>query len=97
MMNKKELGTLIAKTMRLTNTEGEDMVDTVFDAIATVMANGEDVSIYGFGQFLVKKKAERMGRNPQTGEDIVIPAKLVPKFKPSKTLKDAVANGVVTE
>ena len=54
------------------------------------LANGEKVQLIGFGNFEVRERAARKGRNPQTGEEIEIPASKVPAFKPGKALKDAV-------
>lgn len=60
--------------------------------ISAALAEGDKVQLVGFGAFEVKKRAERIGRNPKTKESIKIPASQVPVFKAGKALKDAVAN-----
>jgi DNA-binding protein HU-beta len=65
-------------------------VDTLFDTIIKTMSKGEDVVISGFGTFKVYKRAERIGRNPATGEQIKIAAAIKPKFRAGKLLKEAV-------
>jgi len=65
-------------------------VDAVFDAITKTMSKGEEVAIPGFGVFRVSKRAAREGINPRTGEKIQIAAKIAPKFRAAKALKEAV-------
>jgi Bacterial nucleoid DNA-binding protein len=66
-------------------------VDSVMDTISELLANGQSVRVQGFGVFNLAERAEREGRNPQTGESIVIPEKTVVRFRPSQAMKDAVA------
>lgn len=66
-------------------------VDSVFDTILDALKNGDKIQLIGFGNFEVRERSARKGRNPQTGEEIEIPASKVPAFKPGKALKDAVA------
>ena len=73
-----------------TKKQAEDAVDTVFDTITTSLAKGEEVAISGFGSFLAKRRAARMGVNPRTGEKIQIAATVTPKFRAGKALKMAV-------
>ena len=73
-----------------TKKSAEDAVDTVFDMITATLAKGEEVAISGFGSFLVKRRAARMGVNPRTGEKIQIGATVTPKFRAGKALKMAV-------
>ena len=68
------------------------MVELVFDTLKDVLQNGEKVKISGFGNFVVRSKNERIGRNPQTGEQIKISARHVLTFRPSQVLK-AMLNG----
>ncbi len=68
----------------------EDAVETVFETIMKSLAKGEEVSITGFGVFLTKKRAARMGVNPRTGEKVHIGATTTPKFRAGKSLKEAV-------
>ena len=73
-----------------TKKQAEDAVDTMFDMITATLGKGEEVAISGFGSFLVKRRAARMGVNPRTGEKIQIGATVTPKFRAGKALKMAV-------
>ena len=88
-MNKADL---IREVEKFTNTKKEaaGAVDAVFTAITKALKKGVDVTIVGFGTFKVAKRAARTGRNPQTGKEIKIKAKKVPKFTAGKALKDTV-------
>ena len=66
----------------------EKAVDIIFDEITTTLAKGGRVELRGFGEFSVRKRAERMGRNPRTGEKVSVPEKSVPFFKAGKGLKE---------
>ena len=90
MANKQDLIAKVAETAELSKKQAALVVATVFDTIAESLANGEKVQLIGFGGFEVRERAERKGRNPQTGAEIVIPASKVPAFKAGKALKDAV-------
>jgi DNA-binding protein HU-beta len=70
--------------------EAEAVVDSVFEAIAKALKEGDRVNLAGFGTFTVIDKPSRKGRHPKTGEEIDITAKKVPKFSPGKGLKDVV-------
>ncbi len=91
-MNKKDLVGKIAQEADVTKVVATKCVDSALNAIQDAMASGEAVQLLGFGTFQPVKKAARTGRNPQTGKTLEIPAKTVPKFKPGKTLKEAVAD-----
>jgi integration host factor subunit alpha len=67
--------------------EAAEIVEAVFDVMKEVLADGAKIKISGFGNFVVREKAERVGRNPQTGEPIPISARRVLTFKPSQVLK----------
>jgi len=67
--------------------EAAELVETVFDSIKNTLERGEKVKISGFGNFVVRRKRERPGRNPQTGQEITITARRVLTFKPSQMLK----------
>jgi integration host factor subunit alpha len=69
--------------------EAADLVDLVFDTMKVVLETGEKIKISGFGNFVVREKKPRPGRNPQTGEEITIEARRVLTFKPSNVLKVA--------
>ena len=90
MANKQDLIAKVAETAELSKKQAALVVSTVFDTIAESLANGEKVQLIGFGSFEVRERAERKGRNPQTGEELVIPATKVPAFKAGKALKDVV-------
>jgi integration host factor subunit alpha len=72
--------------------EASELVEMVFNSLKSTLQNGEKVKISGFGNFLVRGKSERVGRNPQTGEQIKISARRVLTFRPSQVLK-AMLNG----
>ncbi|MBI5875018.1 MAG: integration host factor subunit alpha [Deltaproteobacteria bacterium] len=67
-----------------------DVVELVFETIKNTAESGENVKISGFGNFMVRQKRARRGRNPQTGKDLTITARKVLTFKPSQILRDAV-------
>jgi len=89
-MNKTELIAKVAELSELSKKDAAKAVEAVFDAISDALKNGEKVQLVGFGNFEVKERAARKGRNPQTGEEIDIPASKVPSFKPGKALKDVI-------
>lgn len=72
--------------------EAAEIVESVFGQIKDTLERGEKIKISGFGNFIVREKKARIGRNPQTGEEITISARRVLTFKPSQVLKD-VLNG----
>ena len=90
-MNKAELINAVAEKAALSKKDTETAVNAVIDVIAAALAEGDKVQLVGFGAFEVKARAERIGRNPKTKEQISIPASKVPVFKAGKALKDAVA------
>jgi len=69
--------------------EAAEIVETVFDTIKHTLEKGEKIKISGFGNFVVREKNSRIGRNPQTGEEITISARRVLTFKPSQVLKNS--------
>ncbi len=89
-MNKTELVEAVAQSSNLSKADAQRAVDAVIDSITEALAKGEQVSVVGFGTFLVRERAARTGRNPQTGATIEIAASKVPAFKAGKALKDAV-------
>ena len=89
-MNKGDLINEVAKVV-CTKKEAQAAVECVFDSITKTLKKKEQVAIAGFGAFKVSKRKARTGRNPQTGAEIKIAAKSVPKFTAGKVLKDAVA------
>ncbi|MDN4608743.1 HU family DNA-binding protein [Sporosarcina thermotolerans] len=89
-MNKTELINSVAEAAELTKKDATKAVEAVFDTIQSALANGDKVQLIGFGNFEVRERAARKGRNPQSGEEIEIAASKVPAFKAGKALKDAV-------
>lgn len=90
LMNKTELIAKVAEATELTKKDSTKAVDAIFEAIAGALQNGEKVSLIGFGNFEVRERAARKGRNPQTGEEIEIASAKLPAFKPGKELKEIV-------
>ena len=88
-MNKADLVNEIAKVVS-TKKEAQAAVDCIFSTITQSLKNEDTLTVVGFGTFKVDRRKARKGRNPQTGEEIDIKAKNVPKFVPGKALKDAV-------
>lgn len=89
-MNKTELVEKVAESTGKTKKEAGLVVETVLQTISEALQNGEKVTLIGFGNFEVRERAARTGRNPQTGEEIQIEASKVPSFKPGKQLKELV-------
>lgn len=89
-MNKIGVVEAVNAKMGGTKKSAEDAVDAVFDTITQALAKGDEVSISGFGVFVVKQRNARMGVNPRTGAKIQVPATKTPKFRSGKSLKDAV-------
>jgi nucleoid DNA-binding protein len=88
-MNKGDLVNEVAKVVS-TKKEAQAAVDCVFDSITKALKKKDAVTLVGFGTFKVSKRSARKGRNPQTGEEIKIKAKNVPKFVAGKALKDSI-------
>ncbi len=90
-MNKQELINEIAKKANLTKKDASAALDATIDAIKASLKKGSEVRLVGFGTFTIKKKKPRKGRNPRTGEELKIPARKVPAFRPASELKKLVA------
>lgn len=89
-MNKEQLVEKVAAKTGLTKKDAMDAVNTTLDTVTGSLKKGEKVTLVGFGTFLVRRRAARDGRNPQTGARIRIPAKKVPAFTAGKELKSAI-------
>lgn len=89
-MNKADLISAVAEKSGVTKKDATAVLAAIIDTVETTLKSEESVQIMGFGTFETRKRAARKGRNPQTGEEIEIPASKVPAFKPGKALKDAV-------
>lgn len=89
-MNKAELIDAIAEGAALSKADAARALDATVAAVTQALKNGDTVSVVGFGSFVVRSRAARVGRNPKTREEIQIPASNNPTFKAGKALKDAV-------
>jgi DNA-binding protein HU-beta len=89
-VNKSELIDAIAESADISKAAAGRALDATVNAVTATLKSGEIVTLVGFGSFYVGDRAERDGRNPQTGKAIKIKAAKVPKFRAGKTLKDAV-------
>ena len=89
-MNKGDLVSAMAEVTGMTKKDTAAAVDAFIEVVSETLEKGEDVALVGFGTFKVKERAARKGRNPQTGEEIDIPASKTVAFKAGKTLKDIV-------
>ena len=89
-LTKADLSELLFAQLGLNKRESKDMVDAFFDGIHKALIEGQDVRISGFGNFSIRRKAARPGRNPRTGEHIPIDARNVVTFHPSLKLKSMV-------
>ncbi len=89
-LTKAQLAELLFEQIGLNKRESKDMIDAFFDLIAHSLVEGQDVKITGFGNFQIRTKAPRPGRNPRTGETIPIEARRVVTFHASQKLKEQV-------
>jgi integration host factor subunit alpha len=91
-LTKAQLAELLFDRIGLNKRESKDMIDAFFDLISKKLVEGEDVKISGFGNFQIRTKAPRPGRNPRTGQSIPIDARRVVTFHASHKLKDQIQN-----
>jgi integration host factor subunit alpha len=89
-MTKAEIVERVAAKTGLSKKESFEVVEQLFDTMKSILETGEKLKITGFGNFEVKQKADRLGRNPQTGEEITIEARKILTFKASNMLKDSI-------
>ncbi len=89
-MNKTDLIERMADSADISKAAASRALDGLIDAISSALRDDDQVSVVGFGTFLLRKRAARSGRNPQTGDKIEIKASNTPAFKAGKALKDAV-------
>jgi integration host factor subunit alpha len=92
-LTKAQLAELLFEQIGLNKRESKDMVDAFFELISQSLVEGQDVKISGFGNFQIRTKAARPGRNPRTGEPVAIEARRVVTFHASPKLKDSVQTG----
>ena len=89
-LTKAELASMLFDQVGLNKREAKDFVDAWFETITQALESGEDVKLSGFGNFQLRDKNERPGRNPKTGEEIPISARRVVTFKPGQKLRSRV-------
>ncbi|MFA7405206.1 MAG: integration host factor subunit alpha [Pelobacteraceae bacterium] len=89
-MTKADIAEKIQAGTGLSKKESVEMMEAVFSIMKATLESGETLKISGFGSFIVKQKADRRGRNPQTGESITIEARRILSFKPSTILRQAI-------
>jgi len=89
-LTKAEMAERLHEELGLNKREAKEMVETFFDEIRTSLASNEQVKLSGFGNFDLRDKRERPGRNPKTGEEVPISARRVVTFRPGQKLKDRV-------
>ena len=90
-MTKSELVEIIADQQEgITRREAEVVVNTILSVIGDALADGDHVELRGFGSFTTKQRNSRVGRNPKTGDSVMVPAKVIPHFKPGKDLRELV-------
>lgn len=90
MKSKRDICKSMAKELGYSNVRSKEAVEYIFDKISEFLADGEKVQLLGFGNFEVRERAERKGRNPQTGKELTIKAKKAPVFKSGTALKELV-------
>jgi integration host factor subunit alpha len=95
-LTKAALADMLYDNIGLNKREAKDMVDALFDIITGHLVSGDDVKITGFGNFQIRSKSSRPGRNPRTGEPVPIEARRVVTFHASPKLKEQVQTGVVS-
>ena len=93
-MTKADIAVRIAEQLGYSRKDASEILESVFRIIKSELESGENLKISGFGNFTVKQKADRRGRNPQTGESITIESRRVLTFKPSSMLKSAINSTV---
>ena len=89
-MTKAEIVEQVQSQANFSKTDSADIVDTLFEMIRKSLENGEDIKLPSFGNFNIREKRQRIGRNPKTGETTTITARKVVSFKPSQILRDRV-------
>ena len=89
-MNKADLINVVAAKVDLTKVKTSEVIDAVVEAVKEALNAGDKVTLVGFGTFQTAQRAERKGRNPKTGAEILIPAKKTAKFKPGTSLQASV-------
>ena len=92
-LTKAELADMLFERLGLNKRESKDMVEAFFELVNDTLVQGTDVKLSGFGNFQIRRKAPRPGRNPRTGEAVDVSAKRVPFFKPGKEMRQRLNGG----
>ena len=96
-MTRSDLVARLAERFgQLTHRDTETAVKIVLDAMSDALARGHRIEIRGFGSFSINRRPPRVGRNPRSGEQVVVPEKLVPHFKPGKEMRERVNASITT-
>ncbi len=90
-MTKHEIVADVSRRTNLPRARTAEVVEQIFGSISRALSEGTEVKLRGFGTFSVTEKALAMGKNPRTGADLVVPARLVPVFKPASALKSIIS------
>ena len=89
-MNKQDLVLQVASKVQITQKKSDEILSTALETIMKALSKGDKVTLVGFGTFEPRKRKERRGRNPKTGQEIQIPSSVVPKFSAGKQFKQSV-------
>lgn len=95
-LTRAELALHLTERLGLNNREAKEIVEVFFEDISNVLSKGNDVKLSGFGNFILRKKTARPGRNPKTGEDKIISARTVVTFRPGQKLRARIERVVAT-
>ena len=90
-MTKHDIVADVSRRTNMSRTQTAEVVEQIFGSISRALSEGAEVKLRGFGTFSVTEKALSMGKNPRTGADLIVPARLVPVFKPASALKSIVS------
>ena len=88
-MTKADLVELVAETADVPRKQADEVVQVVLESIVAALHRDEKVELRGFGSFRIRQRGARIGRNPKTGEQVKVPPKRIPYFKPGKHLREA--------
>jgi integration host factor subunit beta len=87
-MTKADLVEMVAESSALPRKQADEVVQVILDSIIAALGRGEKVELRGFGSFRIRRRGERNGRNPKTGDRVHVPPKKIPYFKPGKHLRE---------
>lgn len=87
-MTKADLVEMVAESSNLPRKQADEVVQVILESITAALSRGEKVELRGFGSFRIRRRGERNGRNPKTGDKVHVPPKKIPYFKPGKHLRE---------